>query len=98
MISGEPGIEVLRNEGVIGRPRVGRGQRGDLLGPLGEGVSAHPELLRRQGLSANIRCLLPAARRAAEHVGTARPPQATSESVRAAVTAPGAVNRYGDRF
>ncbi|MFF2731211.1 GNAT family N-acetyltransferase [Streptomyces sp. NPDC058008] len=50
----------------------------------------------------DVRAALPAlltdARQITEHVGMARPLHATPESVRATVTAPGAVHWYGDCF
>ncbi|WP_406448305.1 GNAT family N-acetyltransferase [Streptomyces sp. NBC_00876] len=50
------------------------------------------------GVAAALPALLADARQVTEHVGMARPLHATAESVRATVTAPGAVHWYGDCF
>lgn len=50
------------------------------------------------GVRAALPTLLADARQVTEHVGMARPLQAAAESVRATVTAPGAVHWYGDCF
>ncbi|WP_405710672.1 MULTISPECIES: GNAT family N-acetyltransferase [unclassified Streptomyces] len=50
------------------------------------------------GARAALPALLADARQVTEHVGMARPLLATEESVRATVTAPGAVHWYGDCF
>ncbi|WLQ44272.1 GNAT family N-acetyltransferase [Streptomyces laculatispora] len=50
------------------------------------------------GVRAALPGLLTDARQVTEHVGMARPLHATAESVRATVTAPGAVHWYGDCF
>lgn len=78
---------------------------------LGELYAAAGERGREAGLSRvrvrlpddpEVRAALPAvmadARQVTEHVGMARPLLATEESVRATVTAPGAVHWYGDCF
>ncbi|MEU0628466.1 GNAT family N-acetyltransferase [Streptomyces sp. NPDC005989] len=78
---------------------------------LGELYAAAGERGREAGLSRvrvrlpdgpGVRAALPAlladARQVTEHVGMARPLLATEESVRATVTAPGAVHWYGDCF
>ncbi|WP_327366228.1 GNAT family N-acetyltransferase [Streptomyces sp. NBC_01217] len=80
-------------------------------GCLGELFAAVGELGRAAGLSRarvripdgpGVRAALPALladfRTVEEHVGMARPLHATAESVRATVTAPGAVHWYGDCF
>ncbi|MEU9094410.1 GNAT family N-acetyltransferase [Streptomyces sp. NPDC048428] len=50
------------------------------------------------GVTAALPALLADARQVTEHVGMARPLHATPASVRATVTAPGAVHWYGDCF
>lgn len=50
------------------------------------------------GVRAALPALLADARQVTEHVGMARPLHAAAESVRATVTAPGAVHWYGDCF
>ncbi|MFJ6461691.1 GNAT family N-acetyltransferase [Streptomyces sp. NPDC091387] len=50
------------------------------------------------GVRAALPALLADARQVTEHVGMARPLHASAESVRATVTAPGAVHWYGDCF
>ncbi|MFD4764131.1 GNAT family N-acetyltransferase [Streptomyces sp. NPDC058439] len=50
------------------------------------------------GVRAALPALLAESRPVEEHVGMARPLNATAESVRATVTAPGAVHWYGDCF
>ncbi|MET7644476.1 GNAT family N-acetyltransferase [Streptomyces sp. NPDC005426] len=50
------------------------------------------------GVTAALPALLADARQVTEHTGMARPLHATAASVRATVTAPGAVHWYGDSF
>ncbi|MFF8716585.1 GNAT family N-acetyltransferase [Streptomyces sp. NPDC015184] len=77
---------------------------GELLAAVGErgraaGLDrARVRLPDEPGVRAALPALLTDARRVTERVGMARPLHATAESVRAAVTAPGAMHWYGDCF
>ncbi|WP_405903938.1 GNAT family N-acetyltransferase [Streptomyces sp. NBC_00656] len=80
----------------------------DCLGPLLAAVGsraraagltrARVRIPTAPGVAAVLPALLADARRVTEHTGMARPLHATAASVRATVTAPGAVHWYGDCF
>lgn len=80
----------------------------DCLGPLLAAVGsraraagltrARVRIPAAPGVAAALPALLADARQVTEHTGMARPLHATAASVRATVTAPGAVHWYGDCF
>ncbi|MFG2407292.1 GNAT family N-acetyltransferase [Streptomyces brevispora] len=81
-------------DGCLGALLAAVGSRGRAAGL----TRARVRLPATPGVRAALPALLAEARQMTEHVGMARPLHATAESVRATVTAPGAVHWYGDCF
>ncbi|MFF1925313.1 GNAT family N-acetyltransferase [Streptomyces sp. NPDC058221] len=81
-------------DGCLGPLLAAAGSRGRAAGL----TRARVRIPDAPGVRAALPALLADARQVTEHVGMARPLHATAESVRATVTAPGAVHWYGDCF